>query len=194
MNPLQQALKEWKVAIEALESGQTALVVRKGGIREKSFAVPEKRFLLYPSYEHQNKGQLKPAYHGLLDSLPQRPDTGPVHFTSFAEVHGAYEISEPESLKAIDHHHVWTPEYAEQRLRWRPKKPLTVLVLRSYLLPQKVVLPYSENYGGCKSWIPLEQPVSTEGAAPALSDEEFERLIAPAVEELKSHQVAPVGS
>nr|MBA3388492.1 DUF1802 family protein [Rubrobacter sp.] len=53
MDSLQHALKEWAVAVRALERGDTALVVRKGGIREKAFAVPETRFLLLPGYEHQ---------------------------------------------------------------------------------------------------------------------------------------------
>jgi hypothetical protein len=38
-------------------------------------------------------------------------------------------------------------------------------------------LPMSASYGGCKSWIELEQDVDPAGAAPALSDAEFaERL------------------
>ena len=41
---LRHALKEWAVAVRALERGETALVIRKGGIREKAFAVPRRRF------------------------------------------------------------------------------------------------------------------------------------------------------
>lgn len=191
---LQQALKEWAVAVRALERGDTALVVRKGGIREKTFAVPSTRFLLFPGYEHQNPEQLKPAYHDLLRSIPDRPDEGPVRFTSFAEVREAYEISEKESLDAIDPHHVWTPEYAESRMKWRPKKPLTVLVLRTHLLPEPVELPYSASYGGCKSFIDTEEAVSTKGSRPALSDGEFERLAGPALRLLRDLEPAPVGS
>ncbi|HEX2183492.1 MAG TPA: DUF1802 family protein, partial [Rubrobacteraceae bacterium] len=125
---------------------------------------------------------------------PDLTDDGPLRFTSFAEVRGAYEISEPESLEAIGPHHMWTPEYAESRFKWRPKKPLTVLVLRTYLLPQPVELPHSEAYAGCRSWIELEEPVSTEGSRPALDDEGFERLVSPAREVLRRLEPAPVGS
>ena len=90
---LRHALKEWAVAVEALERGETALVVRKGGIREKTFAVPKTRFLFFKSYEHQKADQLKPAYHDLLRSIPQRRDDEPVIFTSFAEVYRPYEVS-----------------------------------------------------------------------------------------------------
>ncbi|HET6688004.1 MAG TPA: DUF1802 family protein, partial [Rubrobacter sp.] len=141
MDSLQHALKEWAVAVRALERAETALVVRKGGIREKAFAVPQTRFLLLPGYEHQRPGLLKEEYRGLMDGIPDLADDGPLRFSSFAEVEGAYEISEHEELSALDPHHMWTPEYAERRFKWRPKKPLTVLVLRTYLLPEMVELP-----------------------------------------------------
>jgi hypothetical protein len=194
LDSLRHTLKEWAVAVKALELGETALVVRKGGIREKAFAVANRRFLLLPGYEHQRPELLKPEYRQLLGEIPDLTDDGPLRFTSFAEVRGAYEISEPGSLAAIDPYHIWTPEYAGSRFRWRPKKPLTVLVLRVYLLPEPVELPYSEAYGGCKSWIELEEPVSTAGARPALSDEGFERLVSPALEVLGKLEPAPVGT
>jgi hypothetical protein len=194
LETLRHTLKEWAVAVRALERGETALVVRKGGIREKAFAVTDRRFLLLPGYEHQRPELLKPEYRRLMREIPDLTDDGPLRFTSFAEVKGAYEISEPESLEAIGPHHMWSPEYAESRFRWRPKKPLTVLVLRTHLLPEPVELPYSEAYAGCKSWIELEEPVSTAGSRPALDDEGFERLVSPALEALRRLEPAPVGS
>lgn len=194
MGSLQHALKEWAVAVKALERGDTALVVRKGGIREKAFAVESSRFLLLPGYEHQRPELLKPEYRGLMDEIPDRRDDDPLLFSSLAEVRGAYEVSEPASLEAVDPHHIWTPEYAGSRFKWRPKKPLTVLVLRTYLLPDPVELPYREGYGGCKSWIELDESVSIEGARPAVDDKEFTRLVAPAMEVLEQLEPAPVGS
>jgi hypothetical protein len=194
LDSLRHALKEWAVAVEALERGETALVIRKGGIREKAFAVANRRFLLLPGYEHQKPELLKPEYRKLLKEIPDLTDDGPLRFTSFAEVSGAYEISEPESLEAIGSYHMWAPEYAESRFKWRPKKPLTVLVLRTYVLPEPVELPYSEVYAGCKSWIELEEPVFTGGARPALDDEAFGRLVSPALEALRGLEPAPVGS
>ncbi len=191
---LRHTLKEWAVTVRALERGDTALVVRKGGIREKAFAVKDSRFLLLPGYEHQRPELLKPEYRNLLGEIPDLTDEGPLRFTSFAEVRGAYEISEAASLAAIDPYHIWTPEYVESRFRWRPKRPLTVLVLRTFLLPEAAELPYSESYAGCKSWIELERPVPTAGARPALEDESFERLITPALAALRELEPAPVGS
>jgi hypothetical protein len=194
LDSVRHALKEWAVAVEALERGETALVIRKGGIREKAFAVANRRFLLLPGYEHQGPELLKPEYRELLTEIPDLTDDGPLRFTSFAEVRGAYEISEPESLETIGPYHMWAPEYAESRFKWRPKKPLTVLVLRTYVLPEPVELPYSEAYEGCKSWIELEEPVSTAGARPALDHEAFDRLVSPALEALRELEPAPVGT
>jgi hypothetical protein len=194
LETLRHTLKEWAVAVRALERGETALVVRKGGIREKAFAVRDTRFLLLPGYEHQRLDLLKPEYRQLMQEIPDLTDGGPLRFTSFAEVKGAYEVSEPESLEAIGPYHMWTPEYAESRFRWRPKKPLTVLVLRTHLLPGPVELPFGEAYAGCRSWIELDQPVSTEGSRPVLDDASFERLVSPALEVLRRLEPAPVGS
>lgn len=194
MNTLQHVLKEWAVVVRALERGETALVVRKGGIREKAFAVPETRFLLLPGYEHQRPELVKPEFRGILDEIPALTDDGPLRFSSFAEVAGAYEVSEAEDLASLDAHHMWTHEYAESRFKWRPKKPLTVLMLRTYLLPETVELPFREEYGGCKSWIELGESVSTEGARPALSDGAFKEITTPAREILETLEPAPVGS
>ena len=191
---LQHALKEWAVAVRALERGETALVVRKGGIREKAFAVPETRFLLLPGYEHQRPELVKPEFRGILDGIPDLTDDGPLRFSSFAEVVGAYEVSEAEDLASLDAHHMWTHEYAESRFKWRPKKPLTVLVLRTYLLPETIELPFREEYGGRKSWIELGESVAADVARPALSDEAFDEMVAPAREILASLEPAPVGS
>jgi hypothetical protein len=194
LDSLQHALKEWAVAVRALERGETALLVRKGGIREKAFAVPQTRFLLLPGYEHQRPDLLKEEYRGLMDGIPDLAYDEPLRFSSFAEVEGAYEISEAEDLSALDPHHMWTPEYAESRFKWRPKKPLTILLLRTYLLPEVVELPYQDEYGGCRSWIGLQKPVSVERSRAALSDEDFDRLLAPTLEVLGNLEPAPVGS
>jgi hypothetical protein len=194
LDSLRHALKEWAVAVEALGRGATALVVRKGGIREKAFAVPKARFLLLPGYEHQKPELIKPQYRGIMDEVPDLTDQGPLRLSSFAEVEGAFEISEAEDLERLNEYHMWTHEYTESRFKWRPKKPLTVLVLKTYVLPETVELPYREGYGGCKSWIELEDSVYVEGARPTLSDREFENLIAPALGVLRGLEPAPVGS
>src|ERR671911_2719302 len=91
LDTLRHTLKEWAVAVRALEGGETALVVRKGGIREKAFAVADRRFLLLPGYEHQRPELLKPDYRQLLRGIPDLPDGGAPRFSSFAGGWGGSE-------------------------------------------------------------------------------------------------------
>jgi len=93
----------------------------------------------------------------------------------------------------LDPFHLWTPEYAESRLKWRPKKPLAVLVLRTFLLPEPLRFEYRAKYGGCKSWIELEKGVSTAASRPVLDDTAFEELVGPALGVLENLAPVPVG-
>ena len=64
------ALKEWDAQAQALTTGQTAVIVRKGGIMEThgGFEVAHRGFWLYPTFLHQNPAELRPAFLPLLRS------------------------------------------------------------------------------------------------------------------------------
>ena len=171
-----QALKEWAVAIQALGAGQQALIIRKGGIREDSnrFEVKFPRFLLFPSFEHQQEGLLRPEYAtGLAGAMRDDEDPARLTFTHFASVHHAFPVTEPEELAALSPHHIWTNEYAEKRLWWRPKQALTAMVLRVHRLAEPKHVPFRLEYAGCKSWLQLLDSVTVDATTPALSDDAF---------------------
>ena len=65
------AFKERDAQIQALETGRTALVIRKGGIVEVrgEFEVEHLEFWLYPTFLQQNLGKLRSPFSSLL-----RPD------------------------------------------------------------------------------------------------------------------------
>jgi hypothetical protein len=65
--------------------------------------------------------------------------------------------------------------------------------LRTYLLPEPIVLDYRESYGGCKSWIGLEEAVPTAGSRPALEDPAFEELVRPTLGVIEGLAPAPMG-
>jgi hypothetical protein len=50
-------------------------------------------------------------------------------------------------------------------------------LLRTYKLPQAQYIPYLPEYGGCKSWIDLDQQVSLQGSQPVLSDTVYGQLV-----------------
>ena len=176
MKNVRLALKEWAIITRALDRGRQILLIRKGGIREqqKRFVVEGDQFLLYPSYEHQKPDLVKPEFHGELGSLlASHTDDGTLTIANLARVEDALELIEPEAVDALSPFYICTNDYAQYRLRWRPKQPLSVLLLRVYRLPEPRTLPVLERYGGCTSWVELEQAIDTDDAAPVLTDDEF---------------------
>jgi hypothetical protein len=165
------ALKEWAVTVHALAQGKQIVLLRKGGIREENreFRVEHQQFLLYPTYEHQRADLLQPPYRPDLDAVLQAaPPPGRVRLEYWAEITDIYETLDAAEVEALAPHYIWTTNYAEERLRWRPKKPLYVLLVRVYRLPAAQTLPVLPSYGGCKSWVELERPLALEGLTPVL--------------------------
>lgn len=176
----EHALKEWAVTVAALAAGDQVLIVRKGGIGEKRFELPHPRFYLFPTYAHQRPELVKaPARERFGDPLALRVDPERLPLAAYAELHGAHPIADPEALAAIDHLHVLSPEYAEERLRWRRKHPLWAAVLRVWTVPDRPVLHVGPEHGGCVSWVDLPASIGAPvGLVPALSDDDFARAAA----------------
>ncbi len=174
------ALKEWAVITRALDRGDQLIVIRKGGIREqkKRFVLEEGQFLLYPTYEHQRQDLLKPEYQQELEeSLVGHEDNGTVTISNLARVEEMLEITEPEKVDALSPFYICTNEYAHYRLNWRPRKPLSVLLLRVLRLPEPKTLPVLPRYGGCVSWVELEEALDASNAVPVLDDSQFRARI-----------------
>ena len=57
--------------------------------------------------------------------------------------------------------HIWSPQFIHGRYDWEPYKPVFVLLLRAYTLAAPVVRPVLTQYGGCRSWVEMAEPVST---------------------------------
>lgn len=173
--PRARALKEWAAVIDALEQGTQILTLRKGGIREKSFLLAERSFFLLPTFEHQAAALMKPAYQAGLSGVgaAQRDEQGLIVRVR-AEATDVWEIDDGERLAALEPFHMFTADYARARFSWRPKQPLTVLLLRVYRLaaPWQTGLP--PGAGGCRSWFDLDAAAAPADAAPVLSDAAFE--------------------
>lgn len=178
---LKDALKEWAVTIKALDGGKQVLLLRKGGIREKEFKVEHEEFLLYPSYEHQRSDLLKPEFLGeLRETLSPwggvAPNESPqsVTFTHFARVRDVIEVTDPAKVEALSPYFIWTTDYAEQRLHWRPRKPLEILLVRVYRLEYPVMMPVSPYFAGCKSWVELDSGIPLGRLTAVISEEQFD--------------------
>jgi hypothetical protein len=173
------ALKEWAVAINALESGKTIMLLRKGGIHERngSFQVAHEQILLYPTYEHQQPFLLKAEYADLV--YPVTPGWHPetVRIGSWAVITDILPVNSESVVNALLPFHIWNEHFISDRLKWKARQPLYILLLRTYKLPQAQEIPYSPEYGGCKSWIDLAQDIDLQGAEPVLSDSAYTQLV-----------------
>ncbi len=170
------ALKEWAVAIDAMARGEQIVLVRKGGIREEAreFRVEHTQFLLYPTYEHQRANLVQPAHQAdLAATLAGWGGPATVTLRAWAEVIDSVAISDATTVARLAPYYVYTENYAEERLQWRPRKPLQVLLVRAYLLAEPVTLPVLPEYGGCRSWITLGQEVPLPVTRPALDETVF---------------------
>lgn len=176
---LTKALKEWEVAVAAIKRGETIALLRKGGIREDNnrFQVDSDRILLYPTYEHQDPELLKPEYASQVTPVASgwHPETIPI--AAAAEITHIFRIQERATLDALFPFHIWNQGFASKRFRWKPKQPLYILLLQAYRLPKTVKIPYDAQYGGCRSWIDLNQSISLEGMTPVLTPSAYEQKV-----------------
>ena len=176
----QIALKEWAAFVVALQQGGQLLLLRKGGIREegKKFIPAHPSFLLFPTYEHQKKDLLKPPFQANVELPANGAKPSAVTLTHWAKLHEAIEISGEDALKSISPFHIWSDDYAHKRLRWKPRQPLWLLILRVYSLDEPRTIPNLPAYGGCKSWITLREPLSLGSLTPVMLETEFNNAVA----------------
>ncbi|MFW6358411.1 MAG: DUF1802 family protein [Chroococcales cyanobacterium] len=180
MSSTTHALKEWAVAVNALEAGKTILLLRKGGIREENnrFEVTYRNVLLYPTYEHQKPYLLKPEYASQVTPVQSgwHPET--VRIGSWAKITNIFEIRQPETVNALIPYAIWNEEFAIARFNWKPRQPLYVLLLRTYRLSTPFNIPYRNEYGGCKSWIKLGESISLNNLIPVLNEQNYQKKVA----------------
>ncbi len=167
---LDVALKEWAVVCDALGEGRQIVLLRKGGILEAAggFELEHRKFLLFPTYVHQNTAMLKPAVAAGVRRHSEEPDRITLSF--FGEVSDIIRVESRARIDTLDDLHVWTPPLIDMRFNYRPKNPLYLVLVRAYRLAKPATIDNRPDYAGCKSWVPLEMGIDTTGAVPALDE------------------------
>ena len=170
------ALKEWSVVVEALASGKQLVLLRKGGIRDPQgrFQLQHREFLLYPTREHQKEEAVRPEFR---EHLRQTPDPTTVPLKVYGGVAFCGELQDPMQLVGLERYHIWTPSFFEERMKYRPKDPTLVVVLRAYLLPKVISHSVRPEYAGCRSWVPLSEEIPVEGAVPVVDNATFRQAL-----------------
>ena len=170
------ALKEWSATIDALASGDQLFLIRKGGIREtnRHFELPHRRFLLYPTHFHEAGRLLKPEFQHLVDLDASIPVAN-VTFTAWAEVADVLSVNDAEHLEALSDLHVWSDEFVNKRIAWKPTHAADLIVLKTFKLLDPVTVPIAPHHKGCKSWVDIEPSIDIGTSNPALPDAEWDK-------------------
>jgi hypothetical protein len=163
------ALKEWAVIVRALREGKQQVLLRKGGIADEAgaFKLKEREFFLYPTFEHQSahflNGDAMPSFE---QSVRERPPHGKVLLDTYAEVRESRQVKSEADLKSVLDRSIWSTAYLQQRLRYKPEKPLLLVTLRVHKLTSPHMIDETPAYAGCVSWVPLESPLLTQPSTP----------------------------
>lgn len=170
------ALKEWASVLEAIDRGEQLVLIRKGGLIEpgSGFELADSCFVLYPTFEHQTIHYLRPSFQPLMEeALRHRPAEGQVRVSLGAMVVSCLQSQDPNVVERLQSFHVYNEAFLHQRLKWQPKQPLVIVVVRAFRLPSPQRLSVAPHYAGCRSWIQLDDPVVLRDAVPVLDDATF---------------------
>ncbi len=143
----------------ALLDGRQTILLRKGGIHEKRFSVLAGEFLLFPTVAHSHAQRVRAEHRDLLDAASSAADSteDAVVLRAGAKVMAAVQVNRPEAIDEIADLHIWTAESVQaDRLDFRPRHRLTVLVVQAYPLVAPIRLPRVPEYAGCASWVDLD--------------------------------------
>jgi hypothetical protein len=155
------AFKEWAVVCRALAEGRQSVILRKGGIAESGgrFQPEHHEFLLYPTFFHEHRDGVKAEFLPLLEAAEaDRPEPGTVRLTHFVRVTDVRHVTELSEALALDPLHVWTQAVVRKRFEYRTPG-LFVLHVQTFALREPRTLIEHPSYAGCKSWVPLIEPV-----------------------------------
>ena len=175
------AFKEWAVIIDALGRGEQILIFRKGGISEGlgGFQIEHPEFLLFPTLFHQQRESVLPAAQNRFDEIAKTfPTPDVLRLEFFARVVDWRNLDSLAAAERLRGEHCWRDQVVAERFDWGKSKNIFALAVRVFRLAKPVELPNLPGYGGCKSWIELAQPISTDDAVPVLDDVEFAEKLA----------------
>lgn len=162
--------------VHALLDGRQRVLLRKGGIREKRFELAAREFLLFPTVAHSHEERVRPEHRDLLHAGAADSTDELVVVRAAAKVFAAQEVNRPDGLSAIEDLHIWTAESVRaDRLDFRPKHKLAVLVVSVIPLAEPLRIARTPEYAGCTSWVelPLTAALHADqaGLGPPVHDE-----------------------
>ena len=168
------ALKEQGAAVHALLDGRQKVLLRKGGIREKRFEVGADRFVVFPTVAHTHAERVRAEHRDLvaLGAADIDEQAGTFVVRCGVELVDVVGVARPEQLPGLAEQHIWTDESVRRdRLEFRPRHLLQVLVVRALELPRPVAVRRLPEHGGCSSWTDVDLGASWSGEGAAVHDD-----------------------
>ena len=159
--PNHTALKEWSSVVAALGRGEQMVLIRKGGIADPFFGVEAERFYLYPTYFHQGEAEARPS----------------VTITHWCEVVQTWSVRDFDIVQRLQPLVALPIETLEARYRFCPDQALYVIAVRTWNLATPAEVRYREEYGGCRSWISLDDEIDIDRSAAVLGEPELRAKI-----------------
>jgi hypothetical protein len=152
--PNHTALKEWASVIDALDRGEQVVLIRKGGLADPHFGLEADRFYLFPTNYHDAGGG-EPAH---------------VPITHWAEAVRTWQVRDLETLYRLEPLVALDRATLETRYKFRPDQAINVIAVRAFRLAKPVDVKMTETYGGCRSWVSIDEEIDIDGSVPVLSD------------------------
>jgi hypothetical protein len=159
------ALKEWAAVCAALATGRQTVLLRKGGIAEgpRGFRIEHAEFWLYPTQFHQDASQLSEAGRDCLTIAQQAiPAAGRISVSLYAVAESVEYVENVDRLSEFRDRHVLSDSAVLQRFHYR-SPGLYVATVRVFRRESAYDVPELPRYAGCKSWVELDQALSTNG-------------------------------
>ncbi|MGF1679182.1 MAG: DUF1802 family protein [Candidatus Methylacidiphilales bacterium] len=163
-------IKEWDVVCRALECGRQTFLLRAGGIHDAARwheELPCRAWLMPTDFHEQ---------HTAVTWVPDAPDPDPFikwRIRSWVEVIRLEAVTDARILTSLAPHHILSPALVEKRYLQNNPPCVWVIVLRVHLLDTAWVLPDRPELGGCRSVVPLPEPLINPRNNPVLDDQTF---------------------
>jgi hypothetical protein len=186
------AFKEWAVVVDALWQGEQVLILRKGGIREErgEFHVDHREFWLFPTQYHEAEQSIIPSKRPTLRDIAASASKDAIDIEYYVVVDAVIQVADFTRVKRLQGRHIWSERTLQERFQFGREAGLCALVVRAYRRQSPERFSMRESYGGCKSWVELERPLSTESLTPVLQDVEYSSQREEIVETLIDHALA----
>jgi hypothetical protein len=112
--------------------------------------------MLFPTVAHSHAERVRPEFQDLLTAAASDSTDDRLVVRAAAKVVAVLPVNRPDNIAAIEDLHIWTAESVRRdRLDFRPKHRLAVLVVQAIPLVAPVELPRNPDYAGCTSWVQL---------------------------------------